>query len=134
MSFQNVRRPGGWLPGVCFAGASMLAAPLARPAPIADGFVSGNGQYSTAALNNQNPFVRGVTSGWTLGTGSTKFHVDPAANGLSTSAGLSYPTGGSVGMTGATADASQTIARAAAVPSSGTYYMSGIYLRGNSNP
>lgn len=135
MSAKKFRRlPRRRLRGVWVAFASLFGvAPLAMSQPIADGFVSGAGKYSTGALNNQNPFAPGFTSGWTQGTGSTKFHVDPAANGLSTSAGLSYPTGGSVGVTGATADAAQTIGRSVSVPSSSTYYMSGIYVRGNAS-
>lgn len=104
---------------------------IVAAAPVADGFVSGTGKYATGGIKGQNPSLPAFTSGWTLGTGSTKFHVDPTANGL-TSAGLTYTAGGSVGITGLAADASQTVGRAVTAQTSGTYYMSGLYLRGDS--
>jgi hypothetical protein len=108
---------------------SLLAA-NARASLVADSFVSGTGKYTTGNLNNQNPGAPGFTTGWTLGTGTTKFHVDPVADGLTASA-VTYPSGGSVGLTGATADMNQTIGRGVSVPASTVYYMSGIYESGS---
>jgi hypothetical protein len=115
--------------GFCAMLVLSVVAAAAQAAPIADGFLTTSGNYTVGALSGQNPYVPFFTSGWTQGTGSTRFSV--ISTGL-TSTAATYKTGGAVELTGATADTSQSIGRNVTIPTASTYYMSVLVDRGNS--
>jgi hypothetical protein len=110
--------------------ALALGALRATAAPVADSFAtSGSGAYTApAVLNGQNPGIPGFSGAW---SGSTKFSA--ITTGLNDSGVTTYAKGGAAELVGATADAAQNVSRSVTVPSSSTYYMSALVIRGNSS-
>jgi len=120
---SSIRRCLGAIAFVALA----LGAWHAGAAPVADSFAtSGSGAYTApAVLNGQNPGIPNFSGAW---SGSTQFSV--ITTGLNSSA-VTYEKGGAAELVGTSSDAAQNVSRSVTVPSSSTYYMSFMVIRGN---